>query len=109
MTAGHTMKPAVTPDDVIATLNEALALDPVALTLLVMNRVVCGKALANHPTIQVAAGEIAAPFEYAVGLLGVINGLFGVDDQGTGPISARVVDGQVVAFERMPGVEAVHG
>jgi hypothetical protein len=78
-------------------LNEALALDPVAISALVSNRVPCNENLANHDSIQ------ASGHPFSVGLLGIINGLFGVDERGWGAIAA-VVEADlktVVRFERV--------
>lgn len=56
-------------------LNEAYAADPAAIHALICNRVPCNQALADHPTIQVEVNRVAAGESYAVGMLGVINGL----------------------------------
>lgn len=58
-------------DRIIKLMNEALKLDPVAVTSLIFNRVPCNGALANHPTIQVD------PVRMQVGFLGFLNGLCG--------------------------------
>lgn len=88
----------VTIDDAIALLNEALRLDPNAMNALIDARVVCNSALAEHPTIQVD-GRTEAP---RVGILGVLNGLFGVREDGWGPITAMVDEGHVTGFQRSP-------
>lgn len=53
-------------------LNEALALDALAVDNIITNHVVCNKALADHPTIQVRKtfGE-----RYTTSILGILNGL----------------------------------
>jgi hypothetical protein len=38
-------------DKVISCLNEAFAADPLAMRLLLINRVQCNRSLADHPTI----------------------------------------------------------
>jgi hypothetical protein len=91
------MREQVTIDEVIAVLNEALKLDPYALQRLAGTRIRCNGELAHHPTIQVSDG-LHGVFE--VGLLGVINGMFGVDDQSWGPIAAYYDEGLLVRFER---------
>jgi len=83
----------ITPHDVVALLNEAVKLDPVAMHALVEARVPCNKALADHPTIQVSAydeltGE-PTPNWFKVGILGILNGLFGTDSAGWGYITAN--------------------
>ncbi len=96
----------VTIDEAIELLNEALDTDQAAVSVLVNTRVRCSAYLAEHPTIQVGErpGVITAgepPLVYQFGLLGVLNGLFGFDEKGRGPITAIVVDGAVVVkFQR---------
>ncbi len=91
-------KPAITVDDAIGLLNEAVALDRPAMAALLANRVPCNAAFADHPTIQVQAQHGG----YHVGLLGIINGLFGVDDDGKGPICSVFTDGQLQEFAKTP-------
>ena len=83
--------------EVIDVLNGALALDREAVEVLVEQRVPCNEALADHPTIQVQGDDSGA----AVGLLGVLNGLFGTDEEGWGPIAAVFDDddGHLIRFE----------
>lgn len=100
-----TWRESVTIDDTISLLNDALKLDPSALKALVEQRVPCNSALHNHSTIQ--TGHIS-PFDYplqggpeGIGLLGVINGLFGVDSEGWRPVSAVFDDdGTLTRFQR---------
>ena len=93
------VKPAITVVDVITLLNEAVALDRPAMAALLANRVPCNVALADHPAIQVQAQHGG----YHVGLLGIINGLFGTDDDGKGPICSIFADGHLQGFKRTPG------
>ena len=72
----------VAPQDVVNLLNEALELDPLAVTRLVNSRVPCNDKLANHPTIQVVMDNKTA----LVGLMGIINGIFGLDAKGYGRV-----------------------
>lgn len=94
------VKKSITPEQAVAVLNEALALDPQAISALVSTRVRCTKALAGHPSIQVGSvGET----EYEVGLLGILNGLFGSygpeggKREGWGRIAAEVEDDGTVS------------
>lgn len=80
------IKQSITIQDAIDLLNDALKCDPVAITSLTSHRVLCNLKLADHKLIQVGSNEGT----YRVGLLGIINGLFGVDDKGYGPIAAIV-------------------
>ena len=92
------MKEQVTIDEVIEVLNEALKLDPYAIQRLAGTRIRCNEELADHPTVQVSTGCNVA---FEVGLLGIINGLFGVDDRGWGPIAAYYDEGILTHFDRV--------
>lgn len=87
----------VTVDDALAYLNELVKLDPRAMHSLVECRHLCNQSLADHPTAQVATsnGGIAS-----VGLLGIINGMFGVDEDGWGPITANFDGDILVSFTK---------
>lgn len=84
----------VTVDQVVELLNAALLLDRTAITNLVQTRVDCNKKLSEHQTIQVglAPGFDADDkhLEYEVGILGLINGLFGIDERQWGAIAAEM-------------------
>lgn len=86
------VKMTITIDDVIRVLNEMVEADRAAAAALIANRVPCNEKLANHPSIQVSAQHGG----FHVGLLGVLNGLFGTYEDGMGPIAAFFVevDGQ---------------
>lgn len=94
-------------DEVIAFLNEVAALDREAVERLVAARAPCNEALSSHPSVQVGA----IPGGWEVGLLGVLNGLFGAfgpeaaEREGWGPIAAVYEGGALVRFERtrVPG------
>lgn len=80
---------SVTVQDVIALLNEAAKLDLAAIRALVDHQVPCNCGLADHPTIQVGCTEDGDP---RLGVIGIINGLFGVDENAHGPVIADVPD-----------------
>lgn len=65
-------------------LNELVEIDRPAVASLIANRVPCNRELADHPTVQ--AGVRSDGF--TVGLLGLINGLCGIDQNGQGPVAA---------------------
>lgn len=106
-------------DDLIHFLNSLAQIDPVAMGRLCATRVPCGRALAEHPTIQASAGgesgytavhvgdsDVPAG-EFRVGMLGILNGYLGVYDygkrRGWGPITAVVGDdGSIREFYRTP-------
>lgn len=83
---------------VVELLNEALRIDKHAISDLVSERITVNKDLALHPTIQcVETGR----GRYEMGLLGFLNGLFGVDEEKHGAIKA-VIDPRtnlVASFE----------
>ena len=64
----------------IAFLNDALERDPDAITRLFNARVECNEKMINHPTIQVGVYDD----EFKLGVLGLINGLFGYKRGGIG-------------------------
>lgn len=88
-------------DDAITYLNELIALDKPAIAALIANRVPCNEALANHPTVQVSKQNDG----YHVGMLGILNGLFGVDDTEWGPIVFVFEDGDLQKVVRKPVVK----
>ena len=77
------MKESVTIDDVIVYLNELVELDKPAMAALIANRVPCNQQMADHPTAQVHAQHGG----FFIGLVGIINGMFGVNADGWGPIT----------------------
>ena len=71
----------VTLDEVIEYLNSLVKADPLAMRALICNRVPCNRELAEHPTCQVGQWQEG----FHVGIVGVINGMFGVfgeDEEG---------------------------
>jgi hypothetical protein len=60
--------------------------------------VACNQAMADHPTVQVAQLEDGT---FAVGLLGILNGLFGADENGQGYIAAGHDEEELVWFCRL--------
>lgn len=93
----------------IRVLNEALAADPAAVRALFAVRAPANALLTQHPTIQVICGKAGAhdpgPPSCSVGVLGLINGLFGVGADGYGKVTA-IYDNepgqpeQLLRFER---------
>lgn len=97
-------KTPVTPHDAIALLNEASKLDPATIRNLISYRVLCRCDLADHPTIEVDTTESGEPI---LGTLGIINGLFGVDENAHGPVIAHIPDdsAEPVTFSLNPRFE----
>lgn len=77
----------MTIDDVIEFFNELVKIDRPATASLLLNRVPCNGDLARHPTVQVFKKNGGQ-----VGLLGILNGLFGTLGDGHGPIGLKVSD-----------------
>lgn len=85
-------------DDVIQLLNDLIKIDPKAIEDLIEQRVECSEELADHPTFQVNIYDGEHP---KIGLLGVLNGLFGTNEEGWGPIAAVFNDEKkLIKFER---------
>lgn len=84
--------------EVVSILNRALEADPAAIQQLVHNRVICNKKIADDESIQVGRRRTGG---YRVGILGVLNGLFGQKKDGSGVIAAKydMETGEIVRFE----------
>lgn len=63
----------MTAEQIVKTLNECYAIDPVACWLLVCHRVSCNQGLADHPTIQVRNQERPVK-AMTVSMVGLVNG-----------------------------------
>lgn len=87
----------VTIDYTIQFLNKLLELDRDAVEALINARVPTNKEMADHPTVQVNLSSGT----YLVGMLGILNGLFGIDNTGFGPIVGVFDDGKLIAFRRL--------
>lgn len=96
---------SVTINEALKILNEAVKRDPDAIKELINARVPCNEVLADHPTIQVAAlndnhfygGTVT---RYEVGLLGILNGIFSIDQNGCGYIASETDDsGNLIGFK----------
>lgn len=100
-------KDQVSVDEAIEYLNSLIESDPVAIRALLMNRVPCSGDLAEHPTCQVRAIDRGL----YVGMMGVLNGLFGIYPDGYGKINYIIKDsenhlgGILVGFSKVPPEE----
>lgn len=97
----------VSAEHAVKILNEAFMLDPDGIAGIAGNSSRINEALSNHPTIQTSIagyadvrsvglnGEIVNSGElepiYKLGIIGLLNGIFGCDENGQGPI-ARLYD-----------------
>lgn len=79
-----------TVEGAIAVLNRLVEADAEAMDALLNNRVVCNEAMANDDTAQVGVADPEDESKgYLIGLLGVINDIFGIREDGYGFISAE--------------------
>jgi hypothetical protein len=89
------LKKQITLTETIRFLNRALRFDPKGISVLFSIRTMVNKKIAEHPTIQVQMYKK----EPRLSLLGLLNGLFGVDKKGYGGITAWVEgDGRITKF-----------
>lgn len=81
----------VLAEKIVNFLNELVEIDKPALAALITNRVPCNEDLADHATVQVMSRNDG----FSVGLLGVLNGLCGIYENGYGPIAAEFDEGKI--------------
>lgn len=99
-------------DDVIDFLNDLVEKDEHFVRMLVRTRVPCNQAIADHPTVQVGERSESSKLllgdgaerPYEAGFLGVLNGLFGVDEKDWGFLYMAQEEGtgKVLRFFRGP-------
>ena len=95
------IKQSVTVQDTIDLLNEMLELDSDLVDKLINNRYCVNKNIVDHPTIQVSVDGELDYYHDTVGLLGVLNGLFGVNENNRGAIEmVEDDDGKIVKFQK---------
>jgi hypothetical protein len=92
----HGPREKVSLNQAVAFLNELLKVAPEAIQALLESRVPCGEKLAHHPSVQVITKDGQA----VVGLLGILNGLFGKDKNGIPQIIAEYdkAEGKLMQF-----------
>jgi hypothetical protein len=97
------VKDSITLHETVDFLNELLVIDPDAVNAMFSFRFSCGRKLADHPTVQVGMLGGGHP---VVGLIGILNGLFGADEWGWGHLSADYNDqGRIIRFRVLTEVE----
>lgn len=89
---------SISAEDAIRVLNEALECDGESVRLLIENRVPCNEKMVEHPSIQCGKADNEKGGE--VGMLGIINGIFGTQSNGWGYICAHYDSpgGKIVKF-----------
>lgn len=99
------VKDSVSIIETVNYLNDLLEIDPDAINALFSIRFACTKALADHKAVQV--GVLSKDY-FIVGMIGILNGLFGIDEHRWGHIAVDTEDGKITRF-RLLDLEAVAG
>lgn len=73
-------------------LNRIHSKDPSVLPALITYRVPCNEELAADETVQVGQLNAGEEAKWEVGFLGILNGIFGINDKGRGYIYAHFDD-----------------
>jgi len=91
------LRETVSVQEVCVFLNEFLKLDSDCLTNLVNTRHKCNEKIVEHESIQVSCNTDG---NFYVGLLGVLNGMFGTNETRAASIVAQINDfnGQILCF-----------
>lgn len=89
------VKEKISLKETVNFLNELLKIDSIAITALFSMRISCNEALADHETVQVL---VSGGTYFQVGIVGILNGLFGIDENGWGHISVDYDDGKITGF-----------
>ena len=88
---------SVTQQQVVDFLNSLLLeVDGEAINALFNHRTSCNSRMADHPTVQ--AGRLDKSNHFMVGIIGVLNGLFGIHEKGYGFLAADYKDGEIIGF-----------
>lgn len=91
------VKESVTLKETVEFLNSLIKVDSSAINALFSSRISCNEEMANHETVQVMARDGF----FQVGMIGVLNGLFGIDKSGWGHIIADYEDGKITKFNML--------
>jgi len=89
------IKESITIKETVAFLNELLEYDSYVISALFSTRIICNKYLADHKTVQVRQ---LGKDVFQVGIIGILNGLFGIDEYGWGHIVADYDNGKITGF-----------
>jgi hypothetical protein len=91
------MKKSITVENVCSLMNNLLTLDPECINKLIRTRIKCNDRIANHPTVQISSNPDS------VGIVGILNGFFGVRKDGYGPICVELdTDNKIIKFKKTP-------
>jgi hypothetical protein len=89
------IKQSITPQDVVDLLNEFITLDKKSAIGLLSHEEQCNDIIAAHPTIQV---KYYYDDDVRVTIIGFLNGLFGVREDGMGAICAEIYNNETIKF-----------
>jgi hypothetical protein len=98
------VKTQVTLQETVEFLNSLLEIDRHVVTALFSMRIGCNKAMADHETVQCGTFDLLTDKEEycQVGMIGILNGLFGADQNGWGHICANYDEGIIKEFKLLP-------
>lgn len=83
-------------EEAVKVLNRINEADPSVMPTLIRMRVPCNEAVRDDETVQVGSSN---GVDYEVGILGLINGIFGIDENHYGFIYAYMgAEGTVIRF-----------
>lgn len=77
-------------DRAVQVLNEALEADRACIDRMFRTEFPCNETLGDHRSIQVGPSFWPDRDHQVVRMLGIINGIFGVDENNRGPIAMQV-------------------
>jgi len=97
------MKQSIIVNDVCSLLNEMLKLDYDCTHAIVSYRQKCNDLIANHETIQVQ--QYKGDEFPKVGIVGILNGMFGIREDGMGAICYEIDNGKILGFKPTPEKE----
>lgn len=94
------IKESVTIEDCVNYLNSLTKADPLAMRAFLCIRMPCNYELAIHPIAQISdSWEEWHTVGFTIDLMGIINGLFGIDKNNWGLIAYKLSeDGKVFEF-----------
>jgi hypothetical protein len=102
LTGVSMLKKKVTAQDVCDLLNDMLVLDRKGTTAIVNHRHVCNKKISDHPTLMVRTVVEDKKKISTIGLIGILNGIFGIRPDGMGDICYDVEKGKINSFKITP-------
>jgi len=89
------VKNSVSIEGTVNFLNELIKIDQNAVSALFSMRIICNEELADHETVQV---HQLGPETFQVGMIGILNGLFGIDEFGWGHVVADYENAKISGF-----------